>query len=99
MEPIDTRSSSVFGTTAELPAEIASAFLRKVYGWMFIGLAVTAVGGVAVAGSPALLQHIVANQFLFFGLILPGLGPGFYLSARGRTAAPRPAMTLFRTYS
>ena len=64
MEPIDTRSSSVFGTTAELPAEIASAFLRKVYGWMFIGLAVTAVVGLTVAGSPALLQHIVGNQFL-----------------------------------
>src|SRR6185295_15154575 len=92
MEPIDTRSSSVFGTPAELPAEIASAFLRKVYGWMFIGLAVTAVVGLTVAGSPALLQHIVANQFLYFGLV-------FYLSARVQTLAPSTAMTMFVIYS
>ena len=99
MEPIDTRSSSVFGTTAELPAEIASAFLRKVYGWMFIGLAVTAVVGLTVAGSPALLQHIVANQFLYFGLILAELGLVFYLSARVQTLAPSTAMTMFVIYS
>ena len=99
MEPIDTRSSSVFGTTAELPAEIASAFLRKVYGWMFIGLAVTAVVGLTVAGSPALLQHIVANQFLYFGLILAELGLVFYLSARVQTLAPSTAMTMFVIYA
>src|SRR5258705_7030228 len=99
MEPINTRSSSVFGTTAELPAEIVSAFLRKVYGWMFIGLAVTAVVGLTVAGSPALLQHIVANQFLYFGLILAELGLVFYLSARVETLAPSTAMMLFIVYS
>jgi FtsH-binding integral membrane protein len=99
MEPFDTRSPSVFGTTAEFPAEKVTAFLQKVYGWMFIGLAVTAVVGLTVAGSPTLLRHIVANQFLYFGLILAELGLVFYLSARVQTLAPNVAIMLFVLYS
>ena len=99
MEPINTRSSSVFGRAAELQTEIVSAFLRKVYGWMFIGLTVTAAVALTVASSPALLQNIVANQFLYFGLILAELGLVFYLSARVQTLAPSTATALFLIYS
>jgi FtsH-binding integral membrane protein len=41
-------------------AERTFAFLRSVYGWMFIGLAVTAMVGAVVAGSPAATQAIAA---------------------------------------
>jgi len=84
---------------AEMSAERVSAFLQKVYGWMFLGLAVTAVVASTVAGSPALIQHIFSNQFLYFGLILAQLGLVFYLSARVQTLAPNVAMTLFVVYS
>src|SRR6266581_5355058 len=99
MAQFDMRSPSAFPTTAEASAERVTAFLRKVYGWMFAGLAVTAVIASTVAGSPALLQHIVANQFLYFGLILAELGLVFYLSARVQTLAPSTAMTMFVIYS
>jgi FtsH-binding integral membrane protein len=67
---------------------------------MFVGLAVTAVVASTVAGSPALIQHVFSNQFLFFGLILAELGLVFlHLSARVQTLAPNIAMTLFILYS
>ena len=69
MAQFDMRSPSAFPTTAEIPAERVTAFLRKVYGWMFVGLAVTAVVASTVAGSPTLIQHVFSNQFLFMGLI------------------------------
>ena len=99
MERFDMRSPSAFRMTAEAPAERVTAFLQKVYGWMFIGLAVTAVVAFMVAGSPTLLRHIFSNQFLFFGLIVAELGLVFYLSARVETLAPTTAMTLFIVYS
>jgi len=34
-------------------AEKVTAFLRKVYGWMFVGLGITAITAFAVASSPS----------------------------------------------
>jgi FtsH-binding integral membrane protein len=99
MAQFDMRPASTFPTTAEASAERATAFLRKVYGWMFVGLAVTAAIASTVAGSPALIEHIFSNQWLYFGLILAELGLVFYLSARVQTLAPNTAMTLFIIYS
>jgi hypothetical protein len=99
MTQFDMRSPSAFPTSGAIPAERVNAFLQKVYGWMFLGLAVTAVVASTVAGSPALLQHIFSNQFLYFGLILAELGLVFYLSAKVQTLAPNMAMTLFIVYS
>ena len=61
MERFDMRSPSAFRMTAEAPAERVTAFLQKVYGWMFIGLAVTAVVAFMVAGSPTLLTHLLQS--------------------------------------
>jgi FtsH-binding integral membrane protein len=98
MAHFDMRSPSAVPTTAEASAERTSAFLQKVYGWMFIGLAVTAVVAYTIASSPALLQ-LFSNQLLFFGLILAELGLVFYLSAKVQTLAPNMAMLLFIIYS
>ena len=54
MAQFDMRSPAAFPTTGEIPAVRVTAFLRKVYGWMFVGLAVTAVVASTVAGSPTL---------------------------------------------
>jgi hypothetical protein len=76
-----------------------SAFLRSVYGWMFLGLAVTAVVATFVASSPALVGALVANRLIFFGLIAAQLGVVFYLSASAATMAPATAAGLFVGYS
>src|SRR5574337_1278229 len=80
-------------------AERVTAFLRKVYGWMCAGLAITALVALEVAGSPAILNRLVSNQLLFFGLILAELGLVFYLSARAARLAPGTATALFVVYA
>jgi uncharacterized protein len=49
----DMTPGSAFTTTSVGGAERVTAFLRKVYGWMFFGLGLTAVTAVAVASSGA----------------------------------------------
>jgi uncharacterized protein len=79
--------------------ERVSAFLWKVYGWMAIGLGLTAVVAYLVAASPALLQALVLNRLVFFALVIAELGLVFYLSARASRMAPGQAAGLFALYS
>jgi FtsH-binding integral membrane protein len=99
MERFDTRSASTFRTAVDVPAERVTAFLQKVYGWMFVGLAITAFVAYAVASSPTTLQYVLSNPILYIGLIVAELGLVFYLSAKVETLAPNVAMTLFIIYS
>lgn len=97
-------SNSPFPQTRSIPGAIGadvrvSAFLRSVYGWMFLGLAITAVTATFVAGSPSLVEALVANRLLFFGLIAAELGLVFYISARVASLAPSTAAALFIVYS
>jgi len=91
--------ASAFATTTVAGAERVTAFLRKVYGWMAVGLGTTAVVAYAVASSPALLQTIFGNRMVFFGLVIAELGLVFYLSARVNRMAPATAAGLFLLYS
>ena len=82
-----------------LSAERATAFLRSVYGWMFVGLGITAAVALGVAGSPALVQAIFSNPIVFFGLVIGELALVFILSARVQKLAPTTASALFIGYS
>jgi uncharacterized protein len=90
---------TAFETPLAIGADRVTAFLRKVYGWMFVGLAITAATAFAVAGSPALVQAIFGNPILFIALIVAELGLVIALSARVDRMAPRTAAVLFVTYS
>ena len=90
---------AAFETPLAVGAERATAFLRKVYGWMFAGLAITATVAFLVSGTPALLQIVFGNPIVFFGLIAVELGLVFFLSARVDKMAPQTAATLFVVYS
>src|SRR5262245_52879361 len=76
-----------------------TTFLRAVYGWMFVGLAVTAAVAWYVASSPAILSAIAGNRVLFWAVLLAPLGLVFYLSARVAKLAPATAALLFVVYS
>ncbi len=80
-------------------AERVSAFLWKVYGWMAIGLGLTAIVAFAVASSPEILRVLVLNRLVFFGLVIAELGLVFYLSARAARLDPGRAAGLFTLYS
>jgi len=92
-------SRAVFASSSVRTAERVSAFLTKVYGWMCIGLGITAVVAFVVAGSPALVRMLVGNQLIFFALVLAELGLVFYLSARVQSLEPGAAAGLFVAYS
>jgi FtsH-binding integral membrane protein len=76
-----------------------TAFLSKVYGWMFLGLLITAGTALAVASSETLIETFIGNRILFWILLLGQLGLVFYLSARVEHIAPATAVGLFMLYS
>lgn len=99
MERFEMTPSSAFEATAIAGAERVTAFLRKVYGWMFVGLAITASVAFAVAGSQGLQQLIFGNPLLLIVLFVAQLGIVLALSARVDRLSPSTASALFLLYS
>jgi len=80
-------------------AERVTAFLRKVYGWMSVGLAVTAFVALQVASSPTILRVLTSSPIVILLLIGAQLALVFTLSARAARLAPSTATGLFVAYS
>ncbi len=99
MDQLQATPQSAFTAAGAASGERVTAFLRKVYGWMCVGLAITATVAVGVAGSPSLVQAIFGNKILFFGLMIAELGLVFFLSARVNKLSAGTAAGLFLLYS
>ena len=99
MDQIQMTPQAAIAATTVQSAERVTAFLRKVYGWMCVGLAITATVALGVASSPALVQAIFGNKILFFGLFAVEIGLVFYLSSRINKMAASTAAGLFLLYS
>ena len=74
-------------------------FIRSVYNWMAIGLALTGFVAYYVANTPALVEIIFGNRLLFFGLIIGELALVFMISARIQKMQASTATALFVIYS
>ena len=74
-------------------------FIRSVYNWMAIGLALTGFVAYYVANTPALVQVIFGNRLLFFGLIIGELALVFIISSRIQKMQASTATALFVLYS
>jgi FtsH-binding integral membrane protein len=85
--------------TTQARAEVVNAFMRGVYGWMSLGLLVTAAASVFVVSSPALTQVVFGNQLVFFGLIIAELALVVGLSAAINRLSAGTASGLFMLYS
>ncbi len=85
------------GTQAE--ATRITAFLQRVYGWMCVGLAITAAVSLFVASSPAILEVLYGNAIVKWGLFIVTLGMVWYLSAKVAELEPATAGLLFCVYS
>jgi uncharacterized protein len=83
----------------ERVAAIQSEFLRRVYNWMGIGLATTAVVAMFTASSPALLNLIFGTPIVFFALIIGQLGLVIALSAAINRLRASTAALMFFLYS
>ncbi len=75
------------------------SILRNVYIWMTLGLAITGVVAMYVAGNPQLVRSIVLNRGLFFMLIIGQLGLVLFLSARVHVMSPGVATFAFAAYA
>jgi len=74
-------------------------FIRRVYNWMGLGLAATALVALYTAGNPTLLKWIFGNSLIFFGLIIAELGLVFWLSAAINRLQYSTASAMFFIYS
>jgi hypothetical protein len=98
MNPVEISHAGRAGAISDA-AQRVTAFLRVVYGWMAIGLTVTAVVAWMVAGSDTLVYTIASNRLLFWGIFAAQLGVVILLSARVQKLAPGTAAALFLGYS
>jgi len=75
-----------------------SAFVTKVFGWMTVGLLLTAVVAVYVASTPSLVERIFSGH-TFLILVLVELGLVIVLSATVMKLSAGVASALFLLYS
>jgi uncharacterized protein len=76
-----------------------SAFMSRVYGWMSLGILLTAAVSYGIGSSPELVAQIFANKLFFWLVIILQFGSVIYLSAMiNRISAPAAAIT-FLMYS
>jgi FtsH-binding integral membrane protein len=92
----DSLSDATLSPTAG--AERVTAFLRAVYGWMAVGLAITAIVAAYIAGTNWAVM-IATNRWLLFALLIVQLGVVVTLSAGASRLAPGTATLLFLGYS
>jgi FtsH-binding integral membrane protein len=86
-----------------VPADVrdarVTAFLSKVYGWMFLGLLVTSGTALLVASSPVLIETLILNRILFWILLFAPIGLVWYMGARVEKMSPLTAAGMFLLYS
>jgi uncharacterized protein len=97
MSEYETAPASV--VSADQAVERIVGFLRAVYGWMAVGLGITALTAAFVASSPGLLLAIVRTPAVFWGLMIAQLGIVLVMSSRVHTLAASTASGLFLVYS
>ena len=78
---------------------IINEFVRSVYNWMAIGLALTGSVAFYVANSESMMRLIFGNQMVFFGLIIGELALVFTISARVQKIKASTATALFVLYA
>jgi len=76
-----------------------NAFIRSVYNWMAVGLALTGFIAYYVAHNEGMQRLIFGNPMIFYGLIIAELAMVFYLSARVNKMQASTATALFIGYA
>ncbi len=90
---------STVKTVAQTNLSVVAIFMRQVYLWMAGGLGVTALVAWSVANSPAAMNFIFSNSFIYIGLIIAQLGLVFALSLAVHRMSATMASGVFLLYS
>jgi FtsH-binding integral membrane protein len=80
-------------------SDVERRFMAAVYGWMTLGLVLTAGVAASVAASESLLQLVFGNRLVFFGLILGELGLVIAISRMAGRLSGVAAGALFALYA
>lgn len=59
-----------------------AAQMVRVYGWMFVGLLVTALSALYTASSPKMIELIYSSKLTFYGLMIAEIAFVWFLSSR-----------------
>jgi FtsH-binding integral membrane protein len=92
--PPQTRPATASAITLE-----RASFFPRVYGWMSLGLLVSAFASFALLSSPSALQFVFGSKLVCFGLILGELGLVFTLSSRVMSMSPASAKGAFLAFA
>lgn len=80
-------------------AEMFNAVMTRVYGWMTVGLFITAVAGLLTLMSPALLNFIYGSNLTYIGFLIGMLLFIFAIGNSARKMASGRALALFFLFS
>ena len=80
-------------------SDVERRFMSAVYRWMALGLVVTAGVAYSVASNPEVLQVVIGNRMVFWGLIIAQFGLVMALSAAVNKLSAGVAGALFLLYS
>nr|WP_207655712.1 Bax inhibitor-1/YccA family protein [Vallitalea okinawensis] len=75
-----------------------SRFMTKVYGWMTLGLLITAITALFTVYT-SVFDFVFYNQFTFIGILIGEIALVIYLTRRIHKMNPATAVTLFLVYS
>lgn len=87
------------GADIQARQQVLNAFMRGVYSWMFIGLAVTAVVAYLTIVTPAIRQIMFGTKYAVLFVVIAELALVFYLSARISSLSSTAATGIFIAYS
>ena len=76
-----------------------NALIRQVYAWMGAGLAITAFMALVTLSSPAILNAVLGNRLVFYGLMIGELVLVFTLSGAINKMSATTATLIFIAYS
>jgi FtsH-binding integral membrane protein len=76
-----------------------SSFISSVYLWMTLALTLTGFTAFGVASTSALVEVVIGNKLVFFGLMLAQLGLVFYISSAIDRLSSTTAFALFILYA
>lgn len=91
--------NSSYTRTSDLVIVKQNALIRQVYAWMGAGLTITAVMALITLSSPALLNAVLGNKLIFYGLMIGELALVFTLSGAINRLSEATATLIFVAYS
>lgn len=85
--------------TVSLDQGYVAKYITKVYGWMFLGLAITFIIALLVASSETALNLLIGNRLVFFGLFFAQIFLVGFLAIRIQKMSSAVATAVFLGYA